>query len=62
MLTKETIKVSVVIPCYNEEEVLKKVYNIYNTVERILTESKATGKPEGVIAEEFAEDCIWGRR
>jgi len=46
---------------YNEEEVLKNVYNIYNTVERILTESKATGRPEGVIAEEFAESCIYGR-
>ncbi len=46
---------------YNEEEVLKKVYNIYNTVERILLESKETGKPEGVIAEEFAEACIWGK-
>lgn len=46
---------------YNEEEVLKKVYNIYNTVERILEESKATGRPEGVIAEEFAEACIWGK-
>lgn len=44
---------------YNEEEVLKKVYNIYNTVERILTESKETGEPEGVIAERFAEECIY---
>ena len=47
---------------YNEEEVLKKVYNIYNTVERILLESKETGRPEGVIAEEFAEECIWGAK
>ncbi len=46
---------------YNEEEVLKKVYNIYNTVEKILLESKETGKPEGMIAEEFAESCIWGK-
>ena len=46
---------------YNEEEVLKNVNNIYNTVERILTESQATGRPEGVIAEEFAEACIWGK-
>ena len=45
---------------YNEEDVLKKVYNIYNTVERILTESQKTGEPEGVIAERFAEECIWG--
>lgn len=47
---------------YNEEEVLKKVYNIYNTVERILTESKETGKPEGVIAEAFAEECIYAKK
>lgn len=47
---------------YNEEEVLKKVYNIYNTVEHILTESKQTGEPEGVIAERFAEECIYGKR
>ena len=43
---------------YNEEEVLKKVNNIYNTVEHILTESQKTGEPEGVIAERFAEECI----
>ena len=46
---------------YNEEEVLKNVNNIYNTVERILRESQETGRPEGVIAEEFAEACIWGK-
>lgn len=45
---------------YDKEEVLKKVYNIYNTVEKILLESKETGVPEGVIATEFAEKCIWG--
>ena len=44
---------------YNEEEVLKKVYNIYNTVERIMRESQETGRPEGVIATEYAESCIW---
>lgn len=47
---------------YNEEEVLKKVYNIYNTVEHILLTSKETGKPEGVIATEYAESCIWGNK
>ncbi len=47
---------------YNKEKVLEKVYNIYNTIERILTESQKTGRPEGVIAEEFAEECIWGKR
>ena len=47
---------------YNEEDVLKKVNNIYNTVERILTESQKTGEPEGVIAERFAEECIWGAK
>lgn len=46
---------------YNEKEVLDKCYNIYNTVERILRESQDTGKPEGEIAELFAEDCIYGR-
>ncbi len=46
---------------YNKDEVLKKVYNIYNTIEHILTESKETGVPEGVIAEKFAEECIWGK-
>lgn len=46
---------------YNEKEVLEKCYNIYNTVERILRESQDTGRPEGEIAEQFAEDCIWGR-
>ena len=46
---------------YNEKEVLDKCYNIYNTVERILRESQETGTPEGVIANQFAEDCIYGR-
>jgi leucine dehydrogenase len=43
---------------YNEEEVLKQVHNIYNTVYRMLEESKATGIPEGVIATNFAENRI----
>ena len=47
---------------YNEEEVLKKVYNIYNTVEHILLTSKETGKPEGVIATEYAESLIYGEK
>ncbi len=45
---------------YNKEEVLKKVDNIYNTIERILTESKETGVPEGVIATNYAESLIYG--
>ena len=38
---------------------LKQVHNIYNTVYRMLEESKETGKPEGVIATEFAENRIY---
>jgi len=44
---------------YNEQEVLKKVDNIYNTIEHILSESKATGEPEGVIATRYAESLIY---
>ena len=44
---------------YNKEEVLKKVDNIYNSIEHILSESKATGEPEGVIATRFAESIIY---
>jgi len=43
---------------YNEENVLKQVHNIYNTVYRILDESKSTGEPEGVIAQRMAEEII----
>ena len=43
---------------YDKENVLKQVHNIYNTVYRMLDESRATGKPEGVIATEFAENRI----
>ena len=43
---------------YDKENVLKQVHNIYNTVYRMLEESKATGIPEGVIATEFAENRI----
>ena len=44
---------------YTKEEVLKKVDNIYNTIEHILSESKKTGEPEGVIATRFAESIIY---
>ena len=43
---------------YNKEAVLTKVDNIYNSIERILTESKKTGEPEGVIATNWAEQII----
>ena len=45
---------------YKVEEVLKKVDNIYNTIEHILSESKKTGEPEGVIAPRYAETLIYG--
>jgi len=45
---------------YNKDAVLAKVDNIYNTIEHILTESKATGEPEGVIATRYAESLIYG--
>ena len=45
---------------YNKEEVLKKVDNIYNSIEHILSESKKTGEPEGVIATRYAESIIYG--
>ena len=45
---------------YNKEAVLKKVDNIYNSIEQILTESKSTGVPEGVIATNMAESIIYG--
>lgn len=47
---------------YNEEAVLEKVNNIYNTIEKILLESKETGEPEGVIATRFAEERIFGAK
>ena len=43
---------------YNKENVLKQVENIYNTITWISEESKATGVPEGKIAQKFAEDRI----
>jgi hypothetical protein len=36
------------------------VDNIYNSIERILSESKQTGEPEGVIATRYAESLIYG--
>ena len=44
---------------YNKDAVLEKVDNIYNSIEHILTESKKTGEPEGVIATRFAESIIY---
>ena len=44
---------------YNKDAVLEKVDNICNSIERILSESKATGEPEGVIATRFAESIIY---
>ena len=44
---------------YNKEAVLEKVDNIYNSIEHILTESKKTSEPEGIIATRFAESLIY---
>ena len=45
---------------YNKDAVLAKVDNIYNSIEHILSESKKTGEPEGVIATRYAESLIYG--
>ena len=45
---------------YNVDAVLEKVDNIYNSIEHILSESKQTGEPEGVIATRYAESLIYG--
>ena len=45
---------------YNKDAVLAKVDNIYNSIEHILTESKKTGEPEGIIATRYAESLIYG--
>ncbi|MBQ8611360.1 MAG: Glu/Leu/Phe/Val dehydrogenase [Oscillospiraceae bacterium] len=45
---------------YDEKAVLEKVDNIYNTIEHILSESKRTGEPEGIIATRYAESIIYG--
>ena len=44
---------------YNKDAVLAKVDNIYNSIEHILTESKSTGEPEGIIATRYAESLIY---
>ena len=44
---------------YNKEAVLAKVDNIYNSIEHILSESKKTGEPEGIIATRYAESLIY---
>ena len=44
---------------YNKDAVLEKVDNIYNSIEHILSESKKTGEPEGVIATRYAESIIY---
>ena len=44
---------------YNVKAVLEKVDNIYNTIEHILSESKTTGEPEGIIATRYAESLIY---
>ena len=44
---------------YNKEAVLVKVDGIYDSIVHILEESKKTGKPEGVIATEYAESLIY---
>ena len=44
---------------YNVDAVLEKVDNIYNSIEHILSESKKTGEPEGVIATRYAESLIY---
>ena len=46
---------------YNKDAVLAKVDNIYNSIEHILTESKKTGEPEGVIATRWAESIVYGK-
>ena len=45
---------------YNKDAVLEKVDNIYNSIEHILTESKKTGEPEGIIATRWAESIVYG--
>ena len=44
---------------YDVNAVLAKVDNIYNSIEHILSESKATGVPEGIIATRYAESLIY---
>ena len=44
---------------YDKNVVLEKVDKIYDSIERILSESKQTGEPEGVIATRYAESLIY---
>ena len=44
---------------YDVKAVLQKVDNIYNSIEHILSESKSTGEPEGIIATRYAESLIY---
>ncbi len=44
---------------YDKDAVLAKVDNIYNSIEHILSESKKTGEPEGIIATRYAESLIY---
>jgi len=44
---------------YDVKAVLAKVDNIYNSIEHILSESKTTGEPEGIIATRYAESLIY---
>jgi leucine dehydrogenase len=44
---------------YNKDAVIAKVDNIYNTIFDILSESKKTGEPEGIIATRYAESLIY---
>ena len=45
---------------YNKDAVIAKVDKIYDSIEHILSESKKTGEPEGVIATRYAESIIYG--
>ena len=45
---------------YNKDAVIAKVDKIYDSIEHILSESKVTGEPEGVIATRYAESIIYG--
>ncbi|MBP3894965.1 MAG: Glu/Leu/Phe/Val dehydrogenase [Mogibacterium sp.] len=43
---------------YDNDKVLEQVHGIYDTVYKMLEISQATGRPEGVVATEFAENRI----
>ena len=44
---------------YDKDKVIEQVHKIYDTISQMLEESKKTGKPEGVIATEYAESIIY---